>query len=213
MPVPANTVGGRRTVPLTRSACPLVTVATSAFVHETAIVEPGAAVGEDVRIWHHSHVRSGATVGAGTSLGKNVYVDDGVIIGDGCKIQNNVSIYRGVQLEDMVFVGPSAVFTNDLYPRAADSEWRVVPTLVRRGATIGANATIVCGVTIGVFAMIGAGAVVVGNVGPHELVVGNPAHRIGWVYACGHRLRDGVELDSTVACPACGRSTQRIPED
>ena len=190
-----------------------MTVATSAFIHETAIVEPGAAVGDDARIWHHSHVRSGATVGARTSLGKNVYVDEGVIIGDGCKVQNNVSIYRGVQLEDMVFVGPSAVFTNDLYPRAADSEWKVVPTLVRRGATIGANATIVCGITIGVFAMIGAGAVVVGNVDPHDLVVGNPARRIGWVCACGHRMQSDVDMGTSVVCPACGRSTPAVPED
>lgn len=190
-----------------------MTVARSAFIHETAIVEPGAAVGDGSRIWHHSHIRSGATVGARTSLGKNVYVDEGVVIGDGCKIQNNVSIYRGVQLKDLVFVGPSAVFTNDLYPRAADSEWTVVPTLVRRGATIGANATIVCGITIGVFAMIGAGAVVVGNVGPHELVVGNPARRLGWVCACGHPLPSDTEVGMSASCSACGRSIQVGLED
>ena len=190
-----------------------MTVATSAFIHETAIVEPGATVGDGARIWHHSHLRSGATVGARTSLGKNVYVDEGVVIGDGCKVQNNVSIFRGVRLEDEVFVGPSAVFTNDLYPRAAASEWRVVPTLVRRGATIGANATIVCGVTIGVFAMVGAGAVVVGNVRPYELVVGNPARRRGWVCTCGHPTPSDVKAGATVVCSACGRSIQPGLED
>jgi UDP-2-acetamido-3-amino-2,3-dideoxy-glucuronate N-acetyltransferase len=185
-----------------------MTIHATALVQETAIVEPGAEVGEDCRIWHHCHVRSGAKVGARSSLGKNVFVDEGAVVGDGCKVQNNVSIYRGVTLEDSVFVGPSAVFTNDLNPRAENSTWVPVPTLVRRGASVGANATILCGITIGPYALVGAGAVVTVDVGPHELVVGNPAHRIGWVCACGQVIQKGGTTLSSTTCLFCGRSSQ-----
>jgi UDP-2-acetamido-3-amino-2,3-dideoxy-glucuronate N-acetyltransferase len=185
-----------------------MTVHVTAFVHPTAIVEPGADVGEDCRIWHHCHLRTGARVGARTSLGMNVFVDEGALVGDECKVQNNVSIYRGVTLEDLVFVGPSAVFTNDLNPRAERSDWVPLPTLVKRGASIGANATILCGITIGSFALVGAGAVVVENVGPHELVVGNPARRLGWVCACGQEIQRGGNALSAAACQSCGRTTQ-----
>lgn len=156
--------------------------------HETAIVEDGAQIGEGTRIWHHAHVRAGSRIGSGCNLGKNTYVDEGAVVGDRCKIQNNVSIYRGVTLGDDVFVGPSAVFTNDLLPRASDDGFEVTPTAVGRGASIGANATIVCGHEIGAFAMVGAGAVVTRDVEAHELVVGNPALRIGWVAEDGSIL-------------------------
>jgi UDP-2-acetamido-3-amino-2,3-dideoxy-glucuronate N-acetyltransferase len=153
----------------------------AAFVHPTAAVDDGARIGEGTSIWHLSYVRSGATVGAGCNLGRNVYVDPGVTIGDRCKIQNNVSVYVGVTLEDEVFVGPSAVFTNDLNPRAAKDDWTVTPTLVRRGASIGGNATIVCGIEIGEYAFVAAGAVVAKDVEPHRLVAGCPARPVAWV--------------------------------
>jgi acetyltransferase-like isoleucine patch superfamily enzyme len=155
------------------------------FIHPTALVEPEARIGTGTRIWHHSHIRSGSVIGADCTLGKNVFVDEGVRIGDHVKVQNNVSVYRGVQLGDDVLVGPSAVFTNDLRPRAATENWQPLPTRVHRGASIGANATIVCGVEIGEHAMVGAGAVVTASVQPHQLVVGNPARHQGWICVCG----------------------------
>jgi UDP-2-acetamido-3-amino-2,3-dideoxy-glucuronate N-acetyltransferase len=167
-------------------------------VHESACVESGARIGAGTRIWHLTHVRAGAVVGARCSLGRNVFVDAGVIIGDGTKVQNNVSVYAGVTLGEDVLVGPSAVFTNDRFPRAASREWTVVPTNVRRGASIGGNATIVCGVDIGEWAMVAAGAVVTRDVAAHELVGGNPARRMGWVCRCGRVLRRTAE-----GCPAC----------
>ena len=170
------------------------------LIHPTAVVEDGADIGGGARVWHFVHVRAGAHVGARTILGKSVYVDRDVSIGNDCKIQNSVSVYAGVTLEDEVFVGPSAVFTNDPHPRASTSAWEVVPTLVRRGASIGANATILCGVTIGAYAMVGAGAVVTSDVEPHRLVVGAPARPVGWVCRCGHRVPAGPGS----SCEACG---------
>jgi UDP-2-acetamido-3-amino-2,3-dideoxy-glucuronate N-acetyltransferase len=156
-------------------------VPASVFVHPTAEVEPGARVGAGTRIWHLAHIRSTARVGAGCVIGRNVYVDADVEIGDSVKIQNNVSVYKGVTLEDEVFVGPCAVFTNDLRPRAQSTDWQIVPTLIRRGASIGANATIVCGIEIGSYAMVAAGSVVTKDVAPYQLVAGNPARPRGWV--------------------------------
>jgi UDP-2-acetamido-3-amino-2,3-dideoxy-glucuronate N-acetyltransferase len=176
---------------------------TGRVVHETAVVEDGADIGDGCRIWHFAHVRAGASIGPGTVIGKSVYVDGGAVIGDNCKVQNFVSVYTGVTLADEVFVGPSAVFTNDLVPRAASADWKLVRTRVERGASIGANATILCGVTIGEWAMVGAGSVVTGDVAAHHVVVGNPAHAIGWVCRCGHRV-DGP--GST--CDACGMLLQ-----
>lgn len=171
-------------------------------VHETAVIEEGAVVGDGTAVWHHSHVRSGATVGRGCTLGKNVYVDAGVTIGDRSKVQNNVSVYAGVTLGDEVFVGPSAVFTNDRVPRAVGA-WEVVPTRVHDGASIGANATIVCGVDIGAAAMVGAGAVVTRSVEDHQLVLGNPARPAGWVCGCGVVVSRDVARPAELRCAEC----------
>lgn len=171
------------------------------FVHESAYVDAGADVGADTKIWHFCHVMAGAVIGERCSLGQNVVVMNGTRIGDNVKIQNNVSIYEGVTLEDDVFCGPSMVFTNVINPRSHVSrkhEYR--PTLVRRGASIGANATIVCGATLGEYAFVGAGAVVARDVPAYALVAGVPARQIGWVCQCGERLPAG----SAPVCVACG---------
>lgn len=173
------------------------------FVHPSAVVDPGASIGSGTRIWHFSHVMPGARIGAGCVIGQGCFIGN-VTIGDGVHIQNNVSVYDGVTLEDHVFAGPSCVFTNVINPRSEVSrkhEYR--PTLVRRGASIGANATIVCGATIGAYAFVGAGAVVRGEVAPHALVVGLPARRIGWMCICGERLDENA--GGAPACRACGR--------
>lgn len=175
----------------------------SAQVHPTAIVEAGATVGEGSSVWHHSHVRAGATVGRGCTLGKNVYVDAGVHIGNRVKVQNNVSVYQGVSVGDDVFLGPSCVFTNDRYPRAV-GDWEVVPTKVARGASVGANATIVCGVELGEWCVVGAGAVVTRDVLPHQLVLGNPARPAGWVCECGRVVsREIHEVPESWQCEHC----------
>ncbi|HNG25316.1 MAG TPA: acyltransferase [Microthrixaceae bacterium] len=166
---------------------------TDPYVHPTAVVENGAILGAGARVWHHAHVRAGARIGAGTNLGKNVFVDSGAVIGDRVKVQNNVSVYSGVTVGNDVFVGPSAVFTNDLVPRAFAEDWAVTPTTVGSGASIGANATIVCGNDIGDYAMVGAGAVVTRPVRPHELVVGNPARHLGWVDEAGSVISREVD--------------------
>ncbi len=175
------------------------------FVHESAYVDEGAKIGRGTRIWHFSHVMAGAEIGERCSLGQNVFVARGVKIGNNVKIQNNVSVYEGVILEDDVFCGPSCVFTNVRTPRSAfprNTSADYVPTRVKRGATIGANATIVCGVTIGEWAFVAAGAVVTKDVPPYALVAGVPARRIGWACECGVPLRpDGMEA----TCSNCGR--------
>ncbi len=187
----------------------------SYFVHPTAIVEEGAEIGEGTRIWHFAHVRTGAKIGRNCNIGKGVYIDVGVEIGDRVKIQNFVYVYRGVKVEDDVFLGPHATLTNDLYPRSFNEDWEVVPTLIKRGASIGANATIVCGVTIGEYAMVGAGAVVTKDVPPHALVYGNPARVRGFVCYCGRPLdlSKPVKEDEgavTFRCEHCGKEV-RIP--
>jgi UDP-2-acetamido-3-amino-2,3-dideoxy-glucuronate N-acetyltransferase len=156
-----------------------------ADIHPTALVEDGAVVGERTRVWHYAHIRAGAVVGPDATIGRNVYVDTGVRIGARTKIQNNVSVYRGVELADEVFVGPSAVFTNDRQPRAVAPDWVVTPTVVHRGASIGANATVVCGVELAAWSMVAAGAVVTRATREHQLVAGNPARHLGWVCRCG----------------------------
>lgn len=182
------------------------------FIHPTAAIEEGARIGAGTRVWHHSHVRAGAVIGVSCTLGRNVFIDEGVTIGDRVKIQNNVSVYRGVELDDEVFVGPSAVFTNDLRPRADNSGWEINPTRVRRGASIGANATIVCGNEIGEYGMVGAGAVVTAAVRPHQLVVGNPARHQGWVCACGQIVSRTESRPERTRCLGCEPApAARIP--
>jgi UDP-2-acetamido-3-amino-2,3-dideoxy-glucuronate N-acetyltransferase len=175
------------------------------FAHESSYVDAGAIVGDDTKIWHFTHVMSGARIGRECTIGQNVVVSPDVVVGDHCKIQNNVSLYTGVVLEDDVFCGPSMVFTNVVNPRSRVSrkhEFR--QTLVRRGASIGANATIVCGHTIGRHAFVGAGAVVTRNVPDHALVVGNPARIAGWVCECGVKLAGGARAPVHARCAACG---------
>jgi len=159
------------------------------FIHESAHVSETALIGRDTKIWINSQIRDDAYIGESCNIGKDTYIDFGVKVGDRVKIQNGVSIYHGVTISDDVFIGPNAAFTNDLYPRSFNTEWSVVETFVGKGASIGANATIVCGVTIGSYSMIGAGSVVTKNVPPHALVVGNPAKRIGYVCRCGEKLK------------------------
>ena len=174
-------------------------------VHPTAIVDDGAQIGEGTRIWHWVHVCGGAKIGEKCSLGQNVFVANRVVIGDNVKIQNNVSVYDNVTLEDDVFCGPSMVFTNVYNPRSAISrkhEFR--DTLVRRGATLGANCTIVCGVTIGEHAFVGAGSVINRDVPPYALMLGVPARRTGWMCTCGVRLPLHA-ADSRTQCADCGR--------
>lgn len=174
----------------------------AAFIHPTAVVDQGARIGHGTKVWHFSHVMSTARVGERCVIGQGCYLGPNARVGDGVKIQNNVSVYEGVELEDDVFCGPSVVFTNVVNPRSdveRKDEFR--PTLVRRGASIGANATVVCGVTIGEHALVGGGATVTRDVAPYALVVGTPARRVGWVCACGVRLDDDGG-----ACLACGRA-------
>jgi len=185
------------------------------FIHPTAIVEEGAVIGENTRIWHHVHVRKNAKIGKNCNLGKDVYVDVGVKIGDNVKLENRVSVFRGVRIEDDVFVGPHATFTNDLYPRAFSTDWEVVPTVVKQGASIGAGAVIVCGVTIGKYAMVAAGAVVTKDVPDFGLVMGVPAKLRGFVCYCGRPLDKPVEANEkevVFKCKHCGKEV-RIPRE
>ena len=171
--------------------------------HETAVIDDGCRIGAGTRIWHFSHIMPDCVIGERCNIGQNVVISPGVVLGNNVKIQNNVSVYTGVVCEDDVFLGPSCVFTNVLNPRSAiprKNQYR--KTLVRRGATIGANATIVCGHTIGEYALIGAGAVVTKDVPPYALVVGNPSRQIGWVSEYGHRLR--FDEKGEARCPESG---------
>jgi UDP-2-acetamido-3-amino-2,3-dideoxy-glucuronate N-acetyltransferase len=174
------------------------------FVHESSFVDEPCQIGEGTKIWHFSHVMKDSVIGKGCNIGQNVLVASGVRMGDGCKIQNNVSLYTGVVLEDQVFCGPSMVFTNVVNPRSEvvrKSEYKT--TLVKRGASIGANATVLCGVTIGAYAFVGAGAVVTHDVADFALVVGNPARPQGWMCRCGIKLQ--VSGPAT-RCESCGTS-------
>ena len=177
------------------------------FAHPTAVTESDVSIGAGTKIWHFSHILGGVSIGERCNIGQNVVVGPDVTIGNGCKIQNNVSVYKGVTLEDDVFCGPSMVFTNVFNPRANIRRMdELRPTLVRNGASLGANCTIVCGITIGRYAFVGAGAVVIRNVLDHALMVGNPARQVGWMCRCGERL------DESLCCSACGTSYTKGPE-
>src|SRR5215467_8097596 len=185
--------------------CRWSTEAAMVTIHPTAIVDEGASIGDGTRIWHWVHVCAGARIGSGCSLGQNVFIGNRVLIGANVKIQNNVSVYDNVTLEDEVFCGPSMVFTNVYNPRSAVSrkdEYR--DTLVRSGATLGANCTIVCGTTIGEYAFVGAGAVVNRNVVPFALMVGVPARQIGWMSRFGERLGLPLRGNGRARCAATG---------
>lgn len=183
------------------------------FVHATAVVDHGAMLGPGCKVWHFCHVMAGARVGAGAVLGQNVYVGSAAVIGQRCKIANNVSLYDAVELEDDVFVGPSVVFTNVKTPRAFVSRKHAYqPTVVERGASIGANATIVCGHRLGAHCLIGAGAVVTSDVPPHALYVGVPARQQGWVCRCGDRLPEPATAEAPLCCPACGDVYEHNPD-
>jgi UDP-2-acetamido-3-amino-2,3-dideoxy-glucuronate N-acetyltransferase len=180
----------------------------SFFAHETACIDEGAQIGAGTKIWHFSHVMPRALIGAHCTLGQNVFVANGVSVGDHCKIQNNVSLYEGVVLEDYVFCGPSMVFTNVKTPRSAfprNTSDAYLTTRVCHGASIGANATLVCGVKVGAWAFVAAGAVVTQDVPPHAIVMGVPGRERGWACECG------LSLDDALACTGCERRYQRNP--
>lgn len=182
----------------------------SYFSHETAVIDPGCSIGKGTKIWHFSHVMPDCEIGEHCNLGQNVVVSPGVRLGRNVKVQNNVSIYTGVICEDDVFLGPSMVFTNIVNPRSqVIRRDQYVKTLVRQGATIGANATIVCGIEIGEYAFIGAGAVVTKDVAPYALVVGNPARQAGWMSEHGHRLH--FDDTQTATCPE-SKETYRLSD-
>jgi UDP-2-acetamido-3-amino-2,3-dideoxy-glucuronate N-acetyltransferase len=176
---------------------------TQYFAHSTAVIDEGCEIGKGTKIWHFSHIMTGCNIGENCNLGQNVVISPSVILGNNVKVQNNVSIYTGVICEDDVFLGPSMVFTNVINPRSAiqrKNEYK--PTLVKKGASIGANATIVCGITIGEYAFIGAGAVVTKNIKPYSLVIGNPARQTGWMSEYGHKLKFNKE--GFAICPESG---------
>lgn len=184
------------------------------FLHESSYIDAGANIGAGTKIWHFCHVMQDAQVGENCNIGQNVFIAAGVHIGNRVKIQNNVSVYTGVTLEDDVFLGPSMVFTNVTNPRShvpRRGEYR--PTHVRRGATIGANATILCGVTLGVYAFVGAGAVVTHDIPPHALVYGTPARLHGWMCRCGERLSLSTQpATETAVCPRCNTRYEKIDQ-
>ena len=183
------------------------------FVHPTAEVAADAVIGTGTYIWHQCQVMPGARIGANCRLGKSVYVDFGVQIGDRVKIQNGISLYKGVTVEDDVLLGPHMAFTNDLYPRAFNDRYEIIPTLVKKGASVGANATIICGVILGSYCMVGAGAVVTTDVPEYALVVGNPANVVGYVCECGMRLNLDYKKprNGEVKCSHCDKQFRIEP--
>jgi acetyltransferase-like isoleucine patch superfamily enzyme len=202
-----------------------------AQVHPSADIEPDVSVGPRTAIWQRAQIRRGARIGAECVIGRDVFVDVGVVVGDRVKIQNGALLYQGVSVEDGVFIGPGAILTNDRHPRAitstgdlaGDDDWTVSPIVLRHGCSVGAGAVLVAGLEVGTYAMVGAGAVVTRDVPGHALIAGNPARRIGWVCACGRRLKDSTghdapaereryAIDTNLVCEACGRHYAYVPD-
>jgi len=173
---------------------------SNVFIHSSAHVSEQAQIGEGTKVWINVQIREHVTIGAHCIISKDVYIDHGVQVCNNCKIQNGVSVYNGVSIEDDVFVGPNVSFTNDKVPRAFNTNWKITPTLIKKGASLGANATIVCGITVGEYAMVAAGSVVTKNVPAYALVMGNPAKIVAYVCQCGSRL------DSMNCCTVCGKN-------
>ena len=174
-----------------------------AFIHEMAYVEDGATIGKDSRIWPFAHIRDGAVIGEDSNISKDCYVDDGGSVGDRCKIGNNVNVHAGITVGDEVFIGPGTVFTNDMFPRAVSPEWVMLETVVHRGVSIGANVAMGPGVTVGEYATIGIGSTVIRDVEAHELVVGNPARRLGWMCKCGRVASRDETRPADLRCEVC----------
>lgn len=185
-----------------------------AYVHPTAIVEKTAKIGEGTKVWHFAHVREDAKIGRECVLGHSVYVGKGVQIGNRVKLENRATVYQGVTIEDDVFVGPHVTFTNDLYPRSHSTDWKIKPTSVKKGASIGASTIVICGLTIGEYAMIGAGSVVTKDIPPHALTYGNPAKIRGFVCKCGRSLTKEAERQKVVlmVCSVCDKKYE-IPKE
>jgi acetyltransferase-like isoleucine patch superfamily enzyme len=183
---------------------------SNVFIHDLAVVDDGAKIGKGTKIWHFAHIRSSAKIGEGCIISKGVYVDANVVVGNNVKIQNGVSVYHGAIIEDDVFCGPHMTFTNDLYPRSFSSTWEVTNTLVKRGASIGAHAVIVCGITLGEYCMVGSGSVVTKDVPPYGLVRGNPARLVGFVCKCGHPVSEEVEKKEDHVKFLCSECKEQI---
>jgi UDP-2-acetamido-3-amino-2,3-dideoxy-glucuronate N-acetyltransferase len=179
------------------------------FIHPSAEVSPKAEIGEGTKIWNFVQVREGAKIGKNCVISKDVYIDHDVVIGNGVKVQNGVSIYKGVTVEDEVFVGPHSTFTNDIRPRAFTKDWTVIPTLLRHGCSVGANATVMCGVTLGEYCMISAGAVVTVDTLPYGLYIGNPARLKGFVSTSGFEM-ESVETEADYLIFKCSKTRERV---
>lgn len=175
------------------------------FIHDSSYIESNVEIGNGTKIWHHCHIRSGALIGENVNIGKGVYVDSGVVIGDNVRIQNGVSLYKGVVIEDDVFLGPHCNFTNDLFPRANSENWEIIPTIIRKGASVGSNATIVCGVTVGQYSLISVGAVVTEDTLPHSLMIGHPARLKGFVCQCGYKMDKQILSSGLVSEYRCSK--------
>jgi len=183
--------------------------ANEVFIHRSAEVSPDAKIGDGTKIWNQVQVREGARIGKNCVISKDVYIDQGVVIGDGVKIQNGVSIYKGVMLEDYVFVGPHSTFTNDFRPRAFTQDWTVISTLLRQGCSVGANATVMCGITLGEYSMISAGAVITVDTLPYGLYIGNPARLKGFVSRSGFEM-ESVEAKANHLIFRCAKTRERL---
>lgn len=185
------------------------------YIHPTAVVEKTATIGEGTKIWHFVHIREDAEIGKNCVLGHSVYVGKAVKIGNRVKLENRATVYEGVKIEDNVFVGPHVTFTNDLYPRSFSTDWKIVPTLVKKGASIGAGTVMICGVTIGEHAMIGAGSIVTKDIPPHAMAYGSPAKIKGFVCKCGRQLTKEEERQKHVLmkCSSCGEKYEIPRED